>query len=132
MKLYIQVCSLMLVLLWGYYIPVWSADADTGRNFYRQYCASCHGQEGRGNGPVSRYLTVKVPDLTLLKQTHHGIYPLDQVMSVIDGRRIVRAHGNREMPVWGEIFKREEEKYPERTTLLKAKIIAEYVGTLQR
>ncbi len=53
-------------------------------------------------------------------------------MSAIDGRRIVRAHGDRQMPVWGEIFRMEQEKYPERTSLLKAKIIAEYVATLQK
>jgi hypothetical protein len=55
-------------------------------------------------------------------------------MATIDGRRLVRAHGDREMPVWGEIFRNETtgKKYPELATLLKAKIIAEYVGTLQK
>jgi hypothetical protein len=38
------------------------------------------------------------------------------------------------MPVWGETFRSEAEgkKYPELTTLLKAQLIAEYVGTLQK
>ena len=57
-----------------------------------------------------------------------------RVMTSIDGSRIVRAHGDREMPVWGEVFKQEIEdgKYEELTTLLKIKIIAEYIATLQR
>ena len=54
--------------------------------------------------------------------------------ATIDGRRLVRAHGDRDMPVWGETFRSEAEakKYPELTTLLKAKVIAEYVATLQK
>ena len=55
-------------------------------------------------------------------------------MATIDGRRTVKGHGERDMPVWGEVFltEKEKKKYPELTSLLKAKIIAEYVATLQR
>jgi hypothetical protein len=55
-------------------------------------------------------------------------------MAAIDGRRSVRAHGDRQMPVWGEVFRKEGEKkkYSELTALLKSKIIAEYVAGLQR
>ena len=131
-KLLTTICSLaFLFFLASLHHDSFSAGIDSGKAFYLQYCSSCHGQEGRGNGPVARYLNVKVPDLTLIKEKNKGIYPTDKIMSVIDGRRIVRAHGEREMPVWGEIFKSEQKKYPERTGLLKAKIIAEYVATLQ-
>ena len=112
----------------------WSAAADQGEIFYIQYCSSCHGKDGRGNGSVSRYLKIKVPDLTVLKKNHKGTYPLDDVMAAIDGRRDVRAHGDRQMPVWGEVFRKEaeKEKYSELTSLLKAKMIAEYIAQLQR
>jgi hypothetical protein len=40
-----------------------------------QYCSACHGEQGHGNGPVSRYIAVKIPDLTLLKKTNRGVYP---------------------------------------------------------
>ena len=111
-----------------------AAETAAGKEPYIQYCASCHGEDGRGGGPVSGYLKVKVPDLTLLKKNNKGIYPLDNVMSAIDGRRTVRAHGDRKMPVWGEIFRKEAEggKYSELQTLLKAKLIAEYVATIQK
>jgi mono/diheme cytochrome c family protein len=111
-----------------------AGEAGSGEKLYLQYCSSCHGKDGRGNGPVADHLKTKVPDLTLLKQRTDGHYPLDYVMSTIDGRRAVGAHGDREMPVWGEVFREEvaKEKYQELTTLLTAKIIAEYVGTLQR
>jgi mono/diheme cytochrome c family protein len=111
-----------------------TAETDAGKESYIQYCGSCHGEDGRGGGPVSAYLKIKVPDLTLLKKNNKGIYPLDNVMSAIDGRRTVRAHGDRKMPVWGEIFRKEAEggKYPELQTLLKAKLIAEYIATIQK
>lgn len=110
------------------------ADENSGKEMYLKYCGSCHGSQGKGDGPVSRDLKVKVPDLTLLRGKNKGIYPLDRVMSSIDGRRLVRAHGDRKMPVWGEVFtqEHEKEKYTELTSLLKAKVIAEYVGTLQK
>jgi mono/diheme cytochrome c family protein len=101
---------------------------------YLKYCGSCHGSGGKGDGPVSRDLKIKVSDLTLLRRKTKGIYPTDRVMSSIDGSRLVRAHGTRNMPVWGEVFRKEREKehYTELTSLLKAKLIAEYVGTLQK
>jgi hypothetical protein len=70
----------------------------------------------------------------LLKKNNKGIYPMDNVMSAIDGRRTVRAQGDRKMPVWGEIFRKEAEggKYTELQTLLKAKLIAEYIATIQK
>lgn len=113
---------------------VGAAETDQGRQVYIQYCASCHGKDARGSGPVSPYLKIKAPDLTLLKKKNQGIYPMAKVMSAIDGSRAVRAHGDREMPVWGEIFRKEAEsaKYTELTSLLKIKIIAEYIATIQR
>jgi mono/diheme cytochrome c family protein len=111
-----------------------ASDVDSGKQMYLQHCASCHGSTGKGDGAVSHDLKVKVPDLTQLRRNNKGTYPTDRVLSSIDGSRLVRAHGDRTMPVWGEIFRKEHEKqkYTELTSLLKAKLIAEYVGTLQK
>lgn len=111
-----------------------AAEQNSGKQYFMKYCASCHGMDGKGNGPVSRDLNTKPADLTLIKKKNGGVFPLDDVMATIDGRRFVRAHGEREMPVWGEIFYEEidKQRYRELTTLLKAKIIAEYIVTLQR
>jgi mono/diheme cytochrome c family protein len=123
-----------LLFLWAVCSTARAGETDTGKQMYRQYCASCHGIEGTGNGAVAKQLKIKVADLTLVRKKNKGVYPLDNVMATIDGRRIVKGHGDREMPVWGEVFakEREKEKYTELTTLLKAKIIAEYVATLQK
>lgn len=111
----------------------WGGGGNGGRAFYLRYCASCHGVEGKGNGPVSPFLKIAPADLTQIRKNNRGIFPLARVMATIDGTRFVRAHGERQMPVWGEVFKQEVEleKYEERATLLKIKIIAEYVSSLQ-
>lgn len=127
-------CALALTLGFVFSKSSPAAEGNSGKQMYIQYCGSCHGKDGKGNGTVSRDLKVRVPDLTGLAKKNKGVYPLDDVMATIDGRRLVRGHGDRNMPVWGESFHSESEgkKYPELTTLLKAKIIAEYLSTLQK
>ena len=134
MKKQLTVWGLILGLVFMGQSTAYAADANQGKEMYMQYCSSCHGQDGRGSGSVSAFLKVKVPDLTLLKKNNKGIYPMDQVILAIDGRRKLRSHGNSKMPVWGESFSREvkDPKSAEVTVSLKEKVIAEYVATLQR
>jgi mono/diheme cytochrome c family protein len=77
-----------------------------GASIFRNYCAACHGLDGRGNGPVSKVLKQEVPDLTRLSQRNHGAFPARHVRNIImfGGDDIVSAHGSKEMPVWGPIF----------------------------
>jgi mono/diheme cytochrome c family protein len=76
----------------------------SGEELYLRFCASCHGSEAWGDGPVSRSLNVAVPDLTRIASRYGG-FPTALIRDVIDGRGIdKRAHGTREMPVWGYEF----------------------------
>jgi mono/diheme cytochrome c family protein len=75
-----------------------------GRKFFVQYCSSCHGMEGRGNGPVAPVLSPPPSDLTRIAQRRGGQSPPAEIAAYIDGREEVRAHGSRTMPVWGERF----------------------------
>jgi mono/diheme cytochrome c family protein len=77
--------------------------AMSGHDLYVRFCASCHGASGRGDGPVASSFKVEVPDLTLIARRAKGAYPREQVERIIDGRHIIAAHGNREMPVWVRI-----------------------------
>jgi mono/diheme cytochrome c family protein len=108
--------------------------AMSGKELYARFCASCHGAEGRGDGPVAASFKVEVPDLTLIARRAGGEYPRDRIARVIDGRHIIGAHGTRTMPVWGEDFSALEIGNPdaERSTRLIIGRLADYVWLLQR
>lgn len=116
--------------------PAMSADyvAMSGQDLYRRFCASCHGAQGRGDGPVAASLTVEVPDLTLIARHRGDSYPRDRILKIIDGRFVVGAHGTRTMPIWGEDFSRLEIGNPdaERATRVILDRLADYVWQLQR
>ena len=72
---------------------------------FRNSCASCHGEDGRGAGFLTRiFRGVEPGDLTQLSKNNKGVFPLDRVFEVIDGRKEVAAHGERKMPVWGDRY----------------------------
>lgn len=81
--------------------PARADDAATGGNTYRLYCASCHGENGAGDGPVASALVNGAPDLRVLERNNGGVFPEAVLRTVIDGRKTLRAHGTYSMPVWG-------------------------------
>jgi hypothetical protein len=40
----------------------------------------------------------------LIAKKNGGVFPIDVVYRIIDGRGTLRAHGSYEMPVWGSVF----------------------------
>ncbi len=84
--------------------------ADIGKAEYMDRCASCHGEDGKGAGPVAKLLTVKVPDLAVLAKNNAGVFPFAKLYDVIDGREAVAAHGPRNMQVWGTFYEGEAER----------------------
>ncbi len=73
----------------------------SGVELYERLCSSCHGVDARGTGPVAPLIKIGVPDLTLLAHRDGGEFPTEDVRRVIDGRWDRKAHGARDMPVWG-------------------------------
>lgn len=73
----------------------------SGLEMYQQLCSSCHGVSGQGDGPVSSLIKIDVPDLTRIAVRDGGEFPTEDVRRTIDGRWDRRAHGARDMPVWG-------------------------------
>jgi mono/diheme cytochrome c family protein len=81
-----------------------SADNDVvaGHRFFVRYCASCHGTDGLGDGPVAKSLATPPANLRKLGDKYGMPLPVHQIAELIDGRNTARAHGTHEMPVWGE------------------------------
>ncbi len=99
-KLFAAAASLLLPL------SVSAQDVDYGQALYEQYCATCHGLNGKGAGPLTELMLEKPEDLTLLSANNEnepGAFPMLRIIHVIDGRTGVRAHGG-SMPTYGEIF----------------------------
>lgn len=76
-----------------------------GPDLFKLYCATCHGPDARGRGPVASRLTTPPPDLTLLAHRNGGVYPRGRVKSSIAAGGGTPTHGSVDMPVWGPIFR---------------------------
>jgi mono/diheme cytochrome c family protein len=100
-----------------------------GKELFGQYCVRCHGFAGKGDGPDAPTLKTKPADLTLISKTHNGEFPRFVIMKFITGDTAVAAHGTREMPIWGEIFRKQEG-----TTGEWAKVLAltDYIESIQQ
>ena len=109
------------------------AEVRSGAELYANHCASCHGDVGEGDGPVAGVIRVNVPNLRTLSMRNNGEFPADDLRAFIDGRDIPAAHGDRYMPVWGDVFGWEEEDSDAADELVDRRIdaIVDYVRELQ-
>ncbi len=98
---------LSLALAMGVATAALAAPTETespNRAVYLQYCGACHGPAGKGDGIAGSFMSRRPADLTVIAKKNKGEFPYMRVMRVIDGRDTVRAHGDPDMPVWGEVF----------------------------
>ena len=72
---------------------------------YQNFCAACHGKDARGNGPVAVELKIAPPSLRKLAARRNGVFDVNEIVKIIDGRDMPRAHGTPEMPIWGSLFR---------------------------
>ena len=77
---------------------------DVGKLEYENSCAVCHGKDGKSTGAIVDLLKKAPADLTTLSKKNNGVFPFDRVYMVIDGRQMVKAHGDRDMPAWGSRY----------------------------
>jgi mono/diheme cytochrome c family protein len=104
-----------------------------GRADYQALCAGCHGDSGRGDGPVGRDLNPPPADLTQLAARNGGTFPTLAVMAQIDGY----THATQAMPEFGALLEGETVLYetsPGVMTPTPARLLdlANYVASLQR
>ncbi|MGA2981440.1 MAG: c-type cytochrome [Terriglobales bacterium] len=103
-----------------------------GASIFRNYCAACHGLDGRGNGPVSKALKREIPDLTRLSQRNDGAFPAIHVRNTImfGADDLLPAHGSKEMPIWGPIF--HEIEFDHDLGNVRLENVARYLESIQR
>lgn len=107
--------GIRLAALLAFYLPVIPAAGqmgeepieEVGKKEYRRSCAACHGEGGRGDGPLAELLIVRPLDLTSIRKRHGGEFPASLVYRIIDGRNEMPSHGVREMPIWGDRYRAE-------------------------
>ena len=92
---------MIAALIIGFNASGWAQDTDPGKTAYLSSCAPCHGVYGKGDGFIGAVLKTPPADLTMLAKRNDGVFPIAAVSEIIDGRMLIAAHGNREMPIWG-------------------------------
>ena len=110
--------------------PALAAD-DLGPRLYFNHCAACHGDDAEGTGPVAASMRVTVPNLRTLAQRNGGTFPIDTVRAYVDGRDMLAAHGDRVMPIWGDVFRGADQDADDRTVRRRIAAIVDFISTLQ-
>lgn len=87
-------------------VPMKQTSPVSGKEMFTQYCAVCHGTDGKGGGPAAAALKTPPADLTTLaKRSSDGNFPRDRVATLLKNGSDLAAHGSSEMPIWGPLFK---------------------------
>jgi mono/diheme cytochrome c family protein len=106
--------------------------ATSGRQMYASYCASCHGIDGRGNGPVAVMLRKQPADLSALSRNNGGRFPSEHVATVLEFGAENMAHGTIEMPVWGPVLGKMDVSVPEQSMRqLRVSNLIRYIESMQ-
>lgn len=100
-----------------------------GAATYKAYCTVCHGPSGKGDGPAAKALTTKPADLTTITQRHGGKFPASDVKDAITAERELPAHGTRDMPMWGPVFRSVDDRG---VTELRVANLVSYIEALQQ
>jgi mono/diheme cytochrome c family protein len=102
-----------------------------GAYAYRTYCATCHGTNGKGEGPLAESLRFNPPDLSLISKRNGGDFPAEKIHRIVDGRKPLPGHGGPDMPIWGDAFRNAETGYDDAKVKEKIRSIVDYLLTLQ-
>jgi mono/diheme cytochrome c family protein len=87
-------------------VPAPYTEPSAPMQMYKAYCASCHGVDGKGDGPAASALKAPATDLTQLSKKNGGQFPAARVNSVLSGTAELAAHGSENMPIWGPVFRK--------------------------
>ncbi len=101
----------------------------SGKDNFMTYCATCHGKDAKGNGPAADALKRAPANLTELSVRNAGKFPELRVIRYIKGDDMIAAHGSRDMPVWGKLFRSLGEDSA--TVSLRVSNLIDYLKSIQ-
>lgn len=107
--------------------PIKPTPASDAAGMFNNYCAVCHGKEGKGNGPAATALVKAPADLTRISARNGGTFPEVRVKRYIEGLDEVAAHGTRDMPMWGELFR----SLNRDTAAIRVQALSDYLKSMQ-
>jgi len=112
--------------------PIKQTSAASGKEMFTQYCAPCHGADGKGGGPAASALKTPPTNLTTLAQQNGGKYPANHVAGVLNfgSGTNAGAHGSSTMPVWGPLFQ-SLDKYHDSVVQQRVANLVSYIESLQ-
>ena len=99
---------------------------EAGKREFQRSCAACHGVDAKGDGPSASVLNVKPADLTQMSKKHEGVFLFWRTYEKISGHdeEVIRGHGTREMPIWGERFRLEKGSSEEYQAGVRGRILS--------
>jgi mono/diheme cytochrome c family protein len=112
------------------HVPIKNTPSNSGKDMYNNYCAVCHGTDGKGAGPAASALKTTPTDLTALAKNNSAKYPAAHVSAVIRGQATTTAHGSQDMPVWGPLFSSISQGHEGQVQQRAANLVT-YIETLQ-
>lgn len=84
-----------------------AVQARKGYDHFVEHCVVCHGEDAKG--VTVDTLSVQPPDLTLItKRRSQNEFPVMTIAKIIDGRTYIKSHGSRAMPIWGDVFSKQD------------------------
>ena len=111
-------------------VPTTQTSPSSGKEMFNNYCAVCHGKDGKGSGPAAAALKKTPADLSTLSARNNGKFPELRIYSTIQGDSDNVAHGSRDMPIWGNVFQEMSRGTPGEVQMRISNLVT-YVQTLQ-
>jgi mono/diheme cytochrome c family protein len=112
--------------------PIKQTSAANAKQMFDTYCAVCHGKDAKGGGPAAASLKKAPADLTRISARNGGSFPDVKVKRFIEGLDQVDAHGTRDMPMWGELFRSLDGAGNSGFAQIRVQALNDYLKSLQQ
>ena len=112
-------------------VPAKPTSAVSGESMYVNYCAACHGTNGKGNGPALRALSTRPTDLTALARNNGGKFPTDHVFVVLRHGLAPASEVSLDMPAWGPILASMDKAHPAMEEQQRISNLTRYLQMMQ-